>query len=78
MPRIWRTNDGRHVADGHPDAASSLTARATCPRPTSWPRSRARPRPSAAGNPLTSRLPTPDDKGGLTVTRLREKGVPEA
>lgn len=21
MPRIWRTNDGRHVPDGDPDAA---------------------------------------------------------
>ena len=78
MPRIWRTNDGRHVPDGHPDAAFLAYGEGDVPPADVLAEVEGKAAPKRGRKPADKQAATPDDKGGLTVTRLRDKGAPEA
>jgi hypothetical protein len=80
MARIWRTADGRHVTDGHPDAAFLAYADGdqvpedVLAEVEDKPKRRGRPPGSKSRpKPDDKQAAKPDDKGGLTINRLRDK-----
>lgn len=71
--RIWRTADGCHVPDGHPDAA--FLAYADGDEPPADVLAEVEGKPKRGRKPADKQAPAPEDKtvGGLTVTRLSDK-----
>lgn len=69
--RIWRTADGRHVPDGHPDAA--FLAYGPGDQVPKDVLDEVEGKPKRGRKPADKQAPKPADKGGLTVTRLADK-----
>lgn len=81
MARIWRTQDGRHVSDGHPDAAFLAYADGDEIPDSVLSEVEGKPK---RGRPAGSKnKPKPEDKqadkaedkaaSGLKITRLADK-----
>jgi hypothetical protein len=91
MARIYRTADGRHVPEGDPDAAFLAYADGDQPPKGVLAEVEGKPAAKRGRKPADKSGPKPDDKsagtpeeaggskgGGVTVTRLRDKGETDA
>lgn len=72
MPRIYRTEDGRHVPDGHQDAA--FLAYAEGDEVPADVLAEVEGKPKRGRKPADKQATKPADKAsGVTVTRLKDK-----
>ncbi|MGH6691101.1 MAG: hypothetical protein ACREF4_10560 [Gammaproteobacteria bacterium] len=77
MARIWRTADGRHVADGDPDAAFLAYADGDNPPAGVLAEVEGKAAPKRGRKPADKQADRPADKAGtgsgVTVTKLADK-----
>jgi len=67
MARIWRTADGRHVAEGDPDAA--FLAYGDGDEVPKGVLAEIEGKPKRGRRPADKQADKPADKGGLTISR---------